>query len=78
MAWVKFDHIASKTKTNVYNVLSKDGSLCLGQVKWLAQWRCYCFFPGANTVFDTKCVKEIIDFIESLMRERKEVKHGGI
>ena len=36
----------------------------LGEVKWFAHWRKYCFFPSRDTVFDQGCLREISDFIE--------------
>jgi hypothetical protein len=61
--------------TEIYNVIARgeEGRLgaMLGQVKWYANWRRYCFFPIEDSLFDASCLKEIEDFITALMDARK-------
>ena len=47
------------------------GDLRLGEIEWYAAWRRYCFFPHGSTLFDSSCLKEIVDFIDSAMAARK-------
>lgn len=61
-------------KTNKYGVFNLTKSLLLGFIRWHGAWRKYCFFPASNTVFDNGCMKEIIEFIDEQMLERKSVK----
>ena len=62
---------ADLTKTSVFVVLSKRGDL-LGQIRWWASWRQYCFFPLAQRVFSKGCLNDICSFIEELVEERKK------
>jgi hypothetical protein len=43
----------------------------LGVVEWFNQLRRYTFLPNDDTVFDVVCLREIADFIEARMNERK-------
>lgn len=58
-------------KTDVYQVVTKDGNTLLGIVSWYASWRKYSFMPNSNCVFETQCLKDIVEFIDKLMLERK-------
>jgi hypothetical protein len=66
-------------KTRVFSVFS--GAVGLGDVSWYAPWRRYVFFPGAETLFDAACLKEVTAFIDRLMKYRKAEKgamqHAG-
>ena len=64
-----FTLIENTGKTLVWAVRKDD--LRLGQIEWYAAWRRYCFFPCGATLFDSSCLKEIMDFIDSAMAARK-------
>lgn len=55
-------------KTKKYSVISKD-DCHLGFIKFWGAWRQYTFHPDDDTLFDTKCLKEIIDEIERMNTE---------
>lgn len=59
--------------TKIISIWSK-GDNYLGQISYFSPWRKYVFMPGQETIFDVSCMKEIIEKIESLMRERYEGK----
>ena len=69
--WITFVLVDQKPKTSVYEVRSKEGNIYLGQIKWYAPWRCYSFFPAPDTIFEKKCLGDIVNFINKLMYERK-------
>ena len=71
--WIRFDLQPNKegAKTQIYNVMNKEYGSYLGQVKWYAAWRRYCFFPQANCVFETDCLSDITKFLSKLMLDRK-------
>lgn len=58
-------------KTFVWDVLS--GVVRLGEVKWYAPWRRYCFYPDRETLFDRNCLCEVVEFIDEQMKARKIV-----
>ena len=35
----------------------------LGQVKWYGVWRKFCFYPISNTIWDNKCLEQLLNFI---------------
>ncbi len=69
--WISFNLMEKKPKTDVWGVSTKDGDW-LGQIKWFGRWRTYSFFPWPNTVYEHKCMSEITEFMNELMRLRKE------
>ena len=72
--YMTFDLIghSDSKKTKVYAVNSKSGKDWLGVIKWYAPWRQYCFLPDPGCVFSRGCLKDVEDFIEKLMEERKK------
>lgn len=62
-----------KPKTSVFDVYSKHEDI-LGEVKWYAQWRQYCFFPEDDCVFSKGCMSDINNFMGQLMTLRKVTK----
>lgn len=61
-------------KTHTYQLKSKQGD-SLGEVKWNPGWRKFCFYPVNDTVFDDKCLVDLIEFIQKLNLIHKEEKN---
>lgn len=61
-------------KTKTFFILSKENRDVLGSIKWYGAWRKYSFFPADNTLFESQCMMDIVEFMNSLMEERKELK----
>lgn len=70
--YLEFKLLATKPKTLVYQIRSKSNYNLLGEIKWYPQWRQYCFFPSADSLFNTGCLSDITDFVEDLNRQHKE------
>lgn len=70
--WIEFDPSGSSAsgKTQVFVVRPKHSVVPLGQVRWYAPWRRYCFTPVEGT-FDAACLRDIATFCEWLMAERR-------
>lgn len=49
--------------------------ICLGKIRWYAQWRQYGFYPEVGTVYEKTCLHDITKFV-ILMNEqqRKGIK----
>lgn len=75
--WLTFVLIRKGGKTNVYFVKNKTQDLPLGEIMWNAQWRKYCFYPSAGTVFDSECLKDVCHFTSKLMLDRKIEKQNA-
>lgn len=74
--WVIFSLYENTGKTFKYEVLTKDTPpIKLGEVRWFGRWRQYAFFPNFETVFEKQCMRDITNFLETLMAERKAKKH---
>lgn len=73
--WVTFNDESDcfpERKTKVYSITSKEGNYHLGMIKWYGAWRQYCFFSEQNTVWNRECMRDVEDFMQQLMDERKK------
>ena len=52
--------------------LVRSGEVFLGEVKWWAHWRRYCFFPAQASLFDASCLEEIAGFCTRQTLAQKE------
>lgn len=55
-------NIIKDRKTPILEIYDKGGSF-LGEIKWYAPWRKFCFHTTNNTVWDNKCLQQLNDFI---------------
>jgi hypothetical protein len=58
-------------KTKIYEIVTKDDTKILGYIKWFGAWRCYAFYPEPHTVFETTCMKDIVEALSQLNNEHK-------
>ncbi|EFK36820.1 Uncharacterised protein [Chryseobacterium gleum] len=70
--YVKFHEMPFEGKTKRFMVESLNGGFNLGNIIFYPQWRTYTFQPNPNTIFDSKCLNEIINFLKSLNEDRKQ------
>lgn len=72
--WIRivlYPYVKPNQKTFVYHVQSKDPVHKLGEIRWWGRWRRYAFFPSPNTLYEHVCLRDIADFIDVLMRDRR-------
>lgn len=71
--WIEFERYPPKEgmKTSLWIVKTKEDSVSLGLIKWFSRWRTYAFFPANGTVYEDDCLRDIAEFIEARMLERK-------
>ncbi|MEI3530661.1 MAG: hypothetical protein V8Q75_06370 [Bacilli bacterium] len=61
-----------KRKTPIYKLCNQQNELIhLGEIKYNPSWRKYCFYPIDETVFDSKCLLDIVEFMDKLNRKRR-------
>lgn len=69
--YVYFNEVPNEgKKTKKCSVTSKDG-YHLGFIKFWSAWRQYTFHPNEDTLFDTKCLREITSELERMNTEIK-------
>lgn len=68
--FLNYIEISDTGKTKVIGVGNNQGQK-LAYLKWAAGWRRYVFMPFKDTQFDADCLKDILDFMEKLMADRK-------
>lgn len=69
--YLEFKQVPYKGKTKRFEVISKNNGYSLGRIMWYSNWRQYTFQPGFPTVWNKDCLKDIGDFLNNLMIERK-------
>lgn len=60
----------SKPKTKVFSVIDNHNTR-IAYIQWYAPWRKYCLFPIGNTVWDSKCLFEINNFMDIINKKHK-------
>lgn len=53
-------------KTPIYHIWSIKNKCHIGEIKWFSRWRKYCLYPDLDTIWDEKCIKDILEFLEKL------------
>lgn len=68
-----FEYYENNRKLPLYEIVNQQNELIhLGIVKYNSRWRKYCFYPEDETVFDDKCLQDMINFLNCLNNKRKE------
>lgn len=70
--YLDFELVEQKPKTLVYSIKSKDGDE-LARIEWHGAWRKYVFAIG-GIIFDSKCLTDIVNFLDDIMRDRNEIR----
>lgn len=53
-------------KTRKFNCVNNRSHTVLGEIKWHAQWRQYCYFPTVQAVYSKGCLNDIEEFIKHI------------
>jgi hypothetical protein len=69
--YIQMELDEEKPKTQVFDVMAKNGDITLGQIKWYPHWRQYTFFPSMDTIFSRGCMEDINDFLRFIQKEKK-------
>lgn len=64
-----------QSKTKIWDVESTSDSQ-LGQIRWYTAWRCYCFFPMFNPIFNSGCLIDIAKFCYDQTENRKKERQN--
>jgi hypothetical protein len=71
--WIEFRQVPKEPnrKTDIFQVVAKQGGFILGDIKWYGAWRRYCFFVAASTIFEQDCLRNIASFCEQRTQEHR-------
>jgi hypothetical protein len=76
LSWIRFEEVKDTGKTKIWNIWSEANDSYLGEVRWYSKWRQYVYhcpgYQSAGTLWNVECMKELTDFIEERMAERKK------
>ena len=69
--YIHFVKVKGNPKTSIWICRNNKSNTDLGEVKWYGQWRQYCYFPDGMSVYNIDCLKDIIDFVNQLNKEKR-------
>jgi hypothetical protein len=66
--YIHFEVKRELTKIKIWSCRNNSTRSELGEVKWYAPWKQYCFYHrvGIPSVFSADCLRDVADFIERL------------
>ncbi len=64
-------------KTRTYFILNRRTGCEIGRIKWLPQWRQFCFFPDQYSVWSNDCLVAVVLAIGKVKAHHEGAKHGG-
>jgi len=72
MSYLKFigPRNSASGLTKIFDVIS--GSATLGEIRWYAPWRRYCFFTFGQIILDRGCMGEISVELDILNENHKK------
>jgi hypothetical protein len=70
---LRFVEVKTEGKTKIFNVFNHSDDF-LGTIHWRVGWRCYVVSYEDGIDMSVSCMKELINFMEELEKERKEGK----
>lgn len=63
--------IVKGQKTKFYDIINNKFER-IGSIKWQGSFRKYAFFPAADTVWDNKCLEEVLDVLNDINKKYRE------
>ena len=69
--YIRFMQKESIGKTSIWSCRNIHHGDELGIIKWHSAWRTYCYFPTVQAVYSQGCLKNIVEFIDNLLAERR-------
>ena len=57
--------------TQRWTIVTTDGEIDLGEVKWFGKWRCYAYFPLNDSVYEKQCLRDIAAFCETKTNKQR-------
>lgn len=66
-----FNEIKDTGKTKVWEIQNSHQGCLIGIIKWNGGWRKYCFYPYDETVYDSRCLDRIVEFMNEQMEARR-------
>lgn len=71
MTYLAFTEVHDTGKTKVWRVDNTNDGSYLGDVRWRGGWRKYVLSIQGSSVWSADCLRDVAEFIEKQMQERK-------
>lgn len=76
--WITFEQQPmGDKKTKTFYVYNKESHTLLGTVSWYGAFRQYSFTSYGKIIYEKQCLRDIADFLDNLMLERKVEKQNN-
>lgn len=56
-------------KTSIYKIINTATDIEIAQIMWCTNFRKYALYPCENTVYDSKCLKDLYLFLDKIQKE---------
>lgn len=60
--------VVKDRKTPLYHIFEHNTNY-IGEIKWYGPWRKFCFYPDKDTIWDNKCLTEVVNFLVKLNKD---------
>lgn len=71
MSYLVFNEQNYTSKTKIVYVENLQNQQ-LAIIKWYAPWRKYCFIPNSEIIFDSKCLNEMLLYLDKINLNHKD------
>jgi hypothetical protein len=71
--YIEFVELKTSLKTRQFVIRNLTHDESIGRISFNVGWRRYCFFPYSETVWSSDCLMKVIQKIDALNQDRKEV-----
>mgnify|MGYP001565588896 CR=1 FL=1 len=57
--------------THQYEVRTSEDQTCLARIQWYGPWRTYVLIPKDGSIWENRCLRDVVTFLEQLKQERR-------
>lgn len=77
--YLKFQCVGTSTsgKTEIWQIFNLKSGILLGTIKWYGRWRQYVFYPEPDTLFNNRCLADIMNQLSDLNYRHTGKLEGG-
>lgn len=69
-----YEEVIPKRKTSLFHIISNYDNTEIGLIKWYGAWRKFTVLFKSNTLWDTTCIKDLIEYLTIITDEYKQKK----
>lgn len=71
--YIHFEKLGEYGKHSQYACYNNKSNGMLGGISYYIKWRQFVFYPQADTIFNSSCLLDIVDFLDQLNGKKKKI-----